>query len=89
MISSVFIFQFLSIRVTRLLITIIVSFFIINPSMSGWEWRKISWGAKLMKGMTFERRFNIHWMFLVLIIALSFHTPRSRIINLCFGYVSI
>jgi len=40
--------------------------------------------AKRMKWMTFERRFNVHWLFTLLAVALCFHTKRTRIITLVF-----
>jgi hypothetical protein len=32
----------------------------------------------------FETRLTAHWFFLLLVIALSFHTPRTRLITLTF-----
>jgi hypothetical protein len=39
---------------------------------------------KVFPNVTFERRFNAHWMFLLLVLALCFHRKRSRIITLIF-----
>ena len=32
----------------------------------------------------FEKRFNTHWMFLLVVVALLFHNPRTRKIVLTF-----
>ena len=41
--------------------------------------------AKSRSFMNFEKRFSTHWLFLLLAIALCFHTPRCRIITLTFS----
>jgi len=38
--------------------------------------------AKRFKQISFERRFNFHWFFILLTAALCFHTPRTRVVTL-------
>jgi len=40
--------------------------------------------AKRVKWLSFEHRFNFHWFFLLLAVALCFHTARTRTITLIF-----
>merc|ERR1719491_2456001 len=39
--------------------------------------------AKRFKRLSFEHRFNFHWFFILLAVALCFHHPRTRFITLC------
>lgn len=44
----------------------------------------LSMSSLLKKRFAFEKRFNVHWMFFVLVVALCFHKERTRVIVLIF-----
>ena len=44
----------------------------------------LSMSSIVRKRVAFEKRFNAHWLFLLVVLALLFHTPRTRTIILIF-----